>query len=326
VHRDIKPDNILVAEDGRVKVSDFGLARMAAPVEAAVTTAGRVLGTPAYMSPEALAGAAPDPRMDLFSLGVVLHEMLTGRRPAGEAAPLPEGLDRVVRRATAAEAHRRYASAAEMRADLLAPRPADAGDALPAEERTWLRSVALVQTLATAAALWAFLVSITPRVLRPGDEQPLIMLGTERLADGRTVSRARFETWPTLGAVALVGVALASQALLRRHWRTEAVARSAPARPVPESRTVLVLGLASLALYVIRRGLERAGVHALAPYVPIVGGLIELAAVFYAWVAVLEAARTQRPLRAETALWIGILLTLVAPVTELGRYIQAWRP
>jgi eukaryotic-like serine/threonine-protein kinase len=326
VHRDVKPDNILVGDDGRVKVSDFGLARLAGPLDTTVTTAGRVLGTPAYMAPEALAGAAPDARMDLFSLGVVLHEMLTGRRPAGDVAPLPEGLERVVRRAVAPELHRRYGSAEQMRADLLAGRPVEPEDALPAEERAWLRSAALVQTLATAAALWAFLLSITPRVLRAGEEQPLIMLGAERLADGRTVSRARFETWPTLGAVALVGVALAAQALLRRHWRAEGIAVRTPARPVPESRTVLLLGVASLALYAARRALERAGLQAWAPYVPILGGLIELAAVFYAWVAVLEASRTGRPLRAETRLWVGVLLTLVAPITELGRYIQAWRP
>ena len=326
VHRDVKPDNILVAEDGRVKVSDFGLARLAGPVDVAVTTAGRVMGTPAYMAPEALAGAEPDARMDLFSLGVVLHEMITGRRPAGEVAPLPDGLERVVRRAVAPELHRRYASAAEMRADLLALPAERPADEWPAEERAWLRSVALAQTLATAAALWAFLVSITPRVLRPGEEQPLIMLGVERLADGRTVSRARFETWPTLGAVALVGAALAAQALLRRHWRADAVALPAPGRPIPESRIVLLLGLASVVLYAVRRGLEQAGVHGLAPYVPLLGGLIELAAVFYAWVAALEASRRGRPLAAERRLWAGVALTLIAPVVELTRYIQAWRP
>src|ERR1700691_1810754 len=89
VHRDLKPANVMLTNEGRVKVLDFGLAkdvREADPSDATLTSAGHtqagvVMGTPAYMSPEQISGRAVDHRTDIFSLGVVLHEMATGRRP-----------------------------------------------------------------------------------------------------------------------------------------------------------------------------------------------------------------------------------------------------
>ena len=89
LHRDLKPANVMVTNEGRVKVLDFGLVKdLTAESSEAVTLtwagrtqAGVVMGTPAYMSPEQLSGRALDPRSDIFSLGVVLHEMATGRRP-----------------------------------------------------------------------------------------------------------------------------------------------------------------------------------------------------------------------------------------------------
>jgi eukaryotic-like serine/threonine-protein kinase len=131
VHRDIKPRNILV-EDGVTKVTDFGTARI---LGASHTQTGTMLGTPAYMSPEMVRGQATDPRSDLFSLGVVLYEALTGVNPFNAAdlaavlyrivntnAPplrhhnpaLPPGLDRVLRRVLAKEPEARYATATEL--------------------------------------------------------------------------------------------------------------------------------------------------------------------------------------------------------------------
>jgi serine/threonine protein kinase len=89
VHRDLKPANVMVSNDGRVKVLDFGLAKdiRAANLSDATMTSdsrtqvGVVMGTPAYMSPEQTSGRALDHRTDIFSMGVLIHEMATGRRP-----------------------------------------------------------------------------------------------------------------------------------------------------------------------------------------------------------------------------------------------------
>ena len=89
VHRDLKPANVMITSDGRVKVLDFGLAkelREADPMDVTLTSSphtevGVVMGTPAYMSPEQVVGGAIDHRTDIFSLGVLLYEMVTGRRP-----------------------------------------------------------------------------------------------------------------------------------------------------------------------------------------------------------------------------------------------------
>jgi len=75
VHRDLKPANILITEDGHAKIADFGIAKLNL---ANLTLAGRILGTPAYMSPEQLNGDEVDGRSDLFSLGVILYTVLTG--------------------------------------------------------------------------------------------------------------------------------------------------------------------------------------------------------------------------------------------------------
>ncbi|MBB4315279.1 serine/threonine-protein kinase [Roseospira marina] len=77
-HRDIKPGNVMLTPDGQVKILDFGVARLAS---AGITVAGAMLGTPAYMAPEQLLGKPVDHRADLYSVGVVLYEMLTGRKP-----------------------------------------------------------------------------------------------------------------------------------------------------------------------------------------------------------------------------------------------------
>lgn len=133
VHRDIKPANIMVRGDGRVKVTDFGIAKAAD--DADLTSTGTLLGTAKYLSPEQVTGAPIDPRSDLYALGVVLFEALTGSVPfkentdaatalariRGDAPPLtrlrpnvPGDLDRVVQRLMARELADRYAAASEV--------------------------------------------------------------------------------------------------------------------------------------------------------------------------------------------------------------------
>ena len=151
VHRDLTPRNVMVTKDGRVKVLDFGLARLrdadspSADQHGPVTTttpltgAHQIVGTPAYMSPEQVEGKAIDQRSDLFSLGTMLYEMASGERPfKGDSAisilssivrdaprPLtevvpvqPRGLWRIVRRALAKDVEARYQSAKDLRNDL----------------------------------------------------------------------------------------------------------------------------------------------------------------------------------------------------------------
>ena len=123
VHRDLKPANVLLAAEGAV-VADFGIARMADALAAGrtqLTDTAAVLGTVAYMSPEQRAGAALDHRSDLFSLGVMLYEALTGTLPQGAFAPpsalrpeLGARLDAVVLRLLRPQPSDRFASAAQV--------------------------------------------------------------------------------------------------------------------------------------------------------------------------------------------------------------------
>jgi serine/threonine-protein kinase len=141
VHRDVKPANIMILADGRVKITDFGIARMrTAEVR---TQTGVVLGSPRYLSPEQVLGKAVDARADIFSLGVIAYEMVTGQAPFKGAdvsalmyqivhhdpAPpstlnpqAPPMLDLILAKALAKRPDERYASIAELAADLRACR------------------------------------------------------------------------------------------------------------------------------------------------------------------------------------------------------------
>lgn len=98
IHRDIKPSNIIVAPDGRIKITDFGIARIEDSSATLQTQAGEILGTPAYMSPEQIMGQPVDRRADIFSLGVILYEMTAGSRPfGGEGRTLASVFNDIIR-------------------------------------------------------------------------------------------------------------------------------------------------------------------------------------------------------------------------------------
>ncbi len=142
VHRDIKPSNVLLSKDGRVVLSDFGIAKL---LDAATASTGAVIGTPEYMAPEQVTGAGVDARTDIYALGAMVHRIFTGRplfegpllavlhkhvhEPpppmAASGRPIPPGVEEVVQKALAKDPADRYGSAGELAAALSAAlRPA----------------------------------------------------------------------------------------------------------------------------------------------------------------------------------------------------------
>ena len=196
IHRDIKPENVLIGDDGRARLSDFGIARLRRirrPEDGPLTRPSLVLGTPGYMAPEARAGARPDPRMDVYAVGALLSHMLTGRHPDGGAAGVerriaarcPRRWRAVIARATAVDPgapHTRRADAGRRagraRRAARGRRRRIAFD-LPPEERVWRGAVALLAAVATAVALYAALVSLTPRAMAADDAIPFTAFGNQ---------------------------------------------------------------------------------------------------------------------------------------------------
>jgi beta-lactam-binding protein with PASTA domain len=221
VHRDIKPHNVLVGGEARLKVTDFGIARSGA---SQMTEVGSIIGTAQYLSPEQARGAPVDQTSDLYSVGVVLYEMLTGQVPFTGDTPLeiamkhlsevptppselrpevPHDLDSVVLRALAKEPSERYQSAEEMDADL-----ARVAEGMPVDRQT--------EEAATAVLAGSGLIAAAPtsvitrpeaapvRPVPPGGTPPAGYYGYEG------PPRRRRPIWPWVLSVLLLIAAAAA--------------------------------------------------------------------------------------------------------------------
>ena len=229
VHRDIKPGNIMLTSDGKVKVMDFGIARALTDSQATMTQTNAVVGTAQYLSPEQARGEAVDARSDLYSTGVVLFELLTGRPPfKGDSAvavayqhveqipptpssilsDIPDSLDRVVLKSLAKNREDRYSSATAMLADLqrvaqgldVGAPPADswATEVLPAAGLASARTAATTQMAAVP--------SHAPAAAMAATSTSLPAVATEESAN--ETSKARKRRTAIIATVLLIALLL----------------------------------------------------------------------------------------------------------------------
>ncbi len=223
IHRDIKPQNIIVDNDGRVKVTDFGIAR--AGSASTMTEAGSILGTAHYLSPEQAQGKPVEAASDLYSLGVVMYEMVTGKlpfdgdnpvgiamqhvhdkpgQPRSIASDIPENLEAVILRALGKHPTERYLTATAMLEDL---RKVQEGEAISAPAAYLEEPTRVMSPAAIASA--AQLTEVRRRSLEPGESLPEAYYGEPP---------RRRNVWPWILVIVLILALGAGAYVIFSNW------------------------------------------------------------------------------------------------------------
>ena len=230
VHRDVKPGNLLLTTDGHIKISDFGIARRWTDDEARLTVTGATLGTVDYLSPEQASGIDVDPRSDLYSFGVVLYEMLTGRLPFEAPSKVAAIGMRLQRRPTDVRALRpdtpRWLAAIVAR--LLETKREDRYPSAEAALRDLRRrrvriarlrphTVALLAILAVVAGIWLFMRPTAVRLAADGEWGLRALDANDRVVWARSDTRPAQAAIVRRGDTTEVAAVLAPSALQASH-------------------------------------------------------------------------------------------------------------
>lgn len=243
IHRDLKPSNVMITSEERIVLTDFGLARM---IDATTVTGnGGTLGTPAYMSPEQGMGEPGNARSDIYSLGVLLYQLVTGQVPFDANTPyavilkhitaplpsprsirpeLPEAIERVIFKAMAKEPDDRFETAGELAQALHLALATSADHQLPSPTASWswrsarrwvLATAAVLAVVALALVLPSLLQSRPPTPATTGAPVTLALSGPELTSDTWIDPDTPDEVWHTTDLVHLQGPLTPDRVLLR---------------------------------------------------------------------------------------------------------------